>query len=97
MSWTKVGSCPSCGAGIYVPKMWMGILPPPPHFTCDCTDAPKGTSYDPPRRMPRPRTAITKRNAVDLAREAQDLRAEYRKRLNTMWRIPPELRFERTR
>ena len=36
MSWTKTGECPHCGAPIYSPGMWHGILPPPPQYTCNC-------------------------------------------------------------
>lgn len=34
--WTQVGSCPGCGAPIYVPTVWHGVTPPPPHYTCEC-------------------------------------------------------------
>ena len=38
---TKVGSCPKCGAPIYAPTVWHGILPPPPIYTCGCVEQPK--------------------------------------------------------
>lgn len=36
MSWTKISSCPKCGAPIYVPLIWFGTLPPPPQYSCGC-------------------------------------------------------------
>lgn len=33
---TQVGSCLKCGAPIYVPSVWMGVVPPPPQYTCGC-------------------------------------------------------------
>lgn len=36
MSFTQAGSCPHCGAPIYVPMAWWGITPPPPQYTCSC-------------------------------------------------------------
>ncbi len=34
--WTQSGSCPKCGAPIYVPTVWHGVTPPPPRYTCNC-------------------------------------------------------------
>lgn len=34
--WTQVGACPKCGAPIYAPSVWHGVLPPPPHHSCGC-------------------------------------------------------------
>ena len=34
---TQVGSCPKCGAPIYVPSIWHGITPPPNEYTCGCS------------------------------------------------------------
>lgn len=36
MSSTTVGHCPKCGAPIYSPGEWWGVLPPPPQYTCFC-------------------------------------------------------------
>jgi len=36
MSFTQVGTCPRCGAPIYVPMMWHAIVPPPNQYTCAC-------------------------------------------------------------
>lgn len=36
MSWTQTGSCPKCGAPIYAPTFSWSIIPPPPHYTCNC-------------------------------------------------------------
>ena len=37
MSYTQVGACPQCGAPIYQPSVWMGILPPPNTYSCGCS------------------------------------------------------------
>ena len=34
---TQTGSCPKCGAPIYSPSVWHGIVPPPPQYTCGCS------------------------------------------------------------
>lgn len=31
-----VGHCPKCGAPIYAPSMWHGIIPPPSQYSCNC-------------------------------------------------------------
>lgn len=31
-----VGSCPQCGAPIYVPSIWSGVIPPTPQYSCNC-------------------------------------------------------------
>jgi len=36
MSWTQVGTCPKCGAPMYVPMVWHGVLPPTPRRSCGC-------------------------------------------------------------
>ena len=36
MSYVQVGSCPQCGAPIYQPSVWWGILPPPNTYSCNC-------------------------------------------------------------
>lgn len=41
MSKTQVGSCPKCGAPIYVPTAWFGITNPPNEYTCNCVEQPK--------------------------------------------------------
>ena len=33
---TTIGTCPKCGAPIYVPTAWWGINPPPNEYTCAC-------------------------------------------------------------
>lgn len=38
--WSQVGSCPQCGAPIYVPTVYHSIMPPPNHFTCNCVSRP---------------------------------------------------------
>jgi hypothetical protein len=43
MSYVQVGSCPQCGAPIYQPSTWMGILPPPSTHSCNCQ--PRQQSY----------------------------------------------------
>jgi hypothetical protein len=35
-TYTTVGNCPKCGAPIYVPTVWHGILPPPNMYSCGC-------------------------------------------------------------
>jgi hypothetical protein len=35
-TYTTVGNCPKCGAPIYAPTIWHGILPPPNQYTCSC-------------------------------------------------------------
>lgn len=35
---TQTGSCPTCGAPIYTPRVWFGILPPLPEYTCLCNN-----------------------------------------------------------
>lgn len=32
----QVGSCEKCGAPIYSPSDWNGVIPPPASFTCNC-------------------------------------------------------------
>lgn len=34
--WTIVSHCPKCGAPIYVPMIWHGVIPPPPEYSCTC-------------------------------------------------------------
>lgn len=36
MSYVQTSTCPKCGAPIYVPMMWHGIMPPPPMYSCAC-------------------------------------------------------------
>ena len=31
-----VGYCPKCGAPMYVPTVWMGVIPPPVTRSCGC-------------------------------------------------------------
>jgi len=38
---TIVSNCPKCGAPIYVPTIWHGIIPPPNEYTCGCVKQPK--------------------------------------------------------
>lgn len=33
---TQVGSCPVCGAPVYVPSVWGAIIPPVPQYSCVC-------------------------------------------------------------
>lgn len=33
---TQCGSCPKCGAPIWVPSSWMAIVPPPVTYSCAC-------------------------------------------------------------
>ena len=40
--YTQTGNCPKCGAGVFIPNPWTGIMPPPPTFTCGCV---KGSVY----------------------------------------------------
>ena len=40
--YTQTGNCPKCGAGVFIPSPWTGIMPPPPTFTCGCV---KGSVY----------------------------------------------------
>jgi hypothetical protein len=40
-TYTTVGNCPKCGAPIYAPTIWHGILPPPNQYTCGCYPQPK--------------------------------------------------------
>jgi len=40
MSYSKVSDCPRCGAPIYVPAPWPSIIPPPPHYSCECYGSP---------------------------------------------------------
>ncbi len=35
--YTQVGQCPKCGAPVYAPSVWGGVLPPPSHRTCGCS------------------------------------------------------------
>lgn len=32
----QCGSCPHCGAPIYLESPWWGITPPPPVYSCAC-------------------------------------------------------------
>lgn len=34
--YTQVGTCPKCGAPIYVPTIWHAVIPPPPRYSCAC-------------------------------------------------------------
>lgn len=36
MSWSQCGSCPKCGAPIWLPMVYHSVLPPSPRFTCGC-------------------------------------------------------------
>lgn len=54
---TQVGSCPKCGAPIYVPTMWHSIMPPPPIYTCSCAGHVNATTTD--RIVIRPDTKDT--------------------------------------
>src|SRR5690606_11514232 len=37
MSFTQVGSCPECGAPVDQQSLWMGVLPPPSYYSCNCS------------------------------------------------------------
>lgn len=39
--YTQVGSCPVCGAPIYAPTEWNGVIPPPSIKTCGCASTNK--------------------------------------------------------
>ena len=41
--YTQVGSCPKCGAPLYAPTLWMGIIPPPSIPSCSCNFNPHKT------------------------------------------------------
>ena len=34
--WSQAGSCPKCGAPMWLPTVWQSILPPPVTRTCSC-------------------------------------------------------------
>lgn len=34
--WTQTGACPRCGAHIFVPTVWHGVIPPAAHHSCSC-------------------------------------------------------------
>lgn len=36
MIFTAVGACPKCGAPVYAPSAWWGIMPPPSTPSCGC-------------------------------------------------------------
>ena len=40
MSYNQVGACPHCGAPIYSPGAWWGIMPPPVTYSCYCAGQP---------------------------------------------------------
>jgi len=42
MSFTQVGSCPHCGAPLYSPMAWWGIMPPPVQYSCNCAAGKQG-------------------------------------------------------
>lgn len=48
---TRTGACDYCGAGIYVPALWMATVPPAPHYTCNCPGRKQAskTTFWPPR------------------------------------------------
>ncbi len=39
MSFVVVGHCPHCGAPIYSPSSWHGVVPPPATHSCACAPA----------------------------------------------------------
>ena len=47
MSFSIVGHCPKCGAPIYVESPWMGILPPPNVYSCNCFNNNFSIEYGP--------------------------------------------------
>ena len=34
--YVEVGKCPKCGAPMYSPSVWHGVIPPPVYRTCNC-------------------------------------------------------------
>lgn len=42
---TQVGSCPQCGAPIYVPTAWWATTPPPNEYTCICYSRSAGVTF----------------------------------------------------
>jgi len=38
--YTVAGTCPKCGAPIYVPSNWNAVTPPPTEYTCSCRFGP---------------------------------------------------------
>ena len=36
MGWVQSGSCPKCGAPIYIETPWWGITPAPTRYSCMC-------------------------------------------------------------
>ena len=36
MNLIVTGHCKQCGAPIYTPSVWMGIIPPPNQYSCGC-------------------------------------------------------------
>lgn len=50
MSFTQTGTCPTCGAGIYVPTVWHAVVPPPSYYTCSCSrqeNQPQASNWPP--------------------------------------------------
>lgn len=56
MSLSLIGSCPRCGAPIYVPTGWFSVLPPTPQYSCPCFQTNKSiavlsTTTNPPQKQ----------------------------------------------
>lgn len=47
MSYATVGACPKCGAPVYAPSTWGGILPPPSTPSCACRFATGQVTFEP--------------------------------------------------
>lgn len=45
MTYTMNGSCPKCGSPTWLPTIWMSVLPPPTHYTCNCFPTAPKTYY----------------------------------------------------
>lgn len=56
MSYTPTGACQRCGAPIYVPFVWHGVIPLPPTYTCSCngTGGTPGVTITPTTARPNP-------------------------------------------
>lgn len=46
MSFVKISVCPQCGAPIYVPGVWHGIVPPTPTYSCFCRSDSTSSTVD---------------------------------------------------
>ena len=83
MTYSKISSCPHCGAPIYAPTIWNSITPPPITYSCNCTNQSNqswhtntcnpGFLPPPPPLMPIKIPKISQKETIDNQKAIEEL------------------------